>query len=227
MMILGNDWNDYLKEEFEKPYYQDLHHFLKQEYATATVYPPMDQIFNALQYTSYQQTKVVIIGQDPYHGPGQAHGLSFSVKPGVRVPPSLKNIFKELKNDIGCEIPSHGSLVPWAKQGVLMLNTVLTVRAGEAASHKGKGWEQFTDKVIEVLNERKQPVIFLLWGRHAQAKVDLITGNHYLLKAPHPSPFSANRGFFGSGPFSRVNRILKENGEFPINWELPRANDQI
>ncbi|WP_017725907.1 uracil-DNA glycosylase [Halalkalibacterium ligniniphilum] len=222
MTILKNDWSFYLKEEFSKPYYRELREFLKQEYRTKTVYPSMYELFNALHYTPYEKTKVIILGQDPYHGPGQAHGLSFSVKPGIKAPPSLQNMFKELQEDLGCTIPNNGYLVPWAEQGVLLLNTVLTVRQNEPASHKGKGWEIFTNRVIEALNEREKPVIFVLWGRHAQAKQELITApQHYILTAPHPSPFSANRGFFGSRPFSTINRILKEQGDEPINWQLP------
>lgn len=221
MKILKNDWNDVVGGEFEKNYYLKLRAFLKQEYMEHTVYPAAVDLFNALHYTPYAQTKVVILGQDPYHGPNQAQGLSFSVKPGVKIPPSLQNIYKELQADIGCPIPHTGNLIPWAKQGVLLLNTVLSVRRGEAASHKGMGWEHFTDAVIKSLNERDLPVIFVLWGRHAQMKKELITNSqHHILQAPHPSPFSANRGFFGSRPFSTINRILIEEGETPIKWEL-------
>jgi uracil-DNA glycosylase len=220
--ILKNDWWPLLKDEFEKPYYKELREFLKHEYATQIVYPHMNDIFNALHYTSYADTKVVILGQDPYHGPKQAHGLSFSVNPGVRIPPSLQNIFKELHDDIGCRIPNHGSLVKWAEQGVLLLNTVLTVRQGEANSHKGKGWEIFTDRVIELLNEREKPVVFVLWGNPAQKKMRLITNKqHYFIKSVHPSPLSANRGFFGSKPFSKINDFLSSIGEEPIDWEIP------
>ncbi|MBM7646691.1 uracil-DNA glycosylase [Scopulibacillus daqui] len=221
-MILKNDWSDYLNEEFHKEYYLNLREFLKKEYSSKTIYPDMYDIYNALHYTSYDKTKVVILGQDPYHGPGQAHGLSFSVQPGVRQPPSLQNIFKELHNDIGCEIPNHGCLIEWAKQGVLLLNTVLTVRRGNPNSHKGMGWERFTDQVIRTLNERNKPVVFILWGRHAQAKQELITNRrHYIIKSPHPSPFSANRGFFGSRPFSKANAFLQSIGEEPVNWCIP------
>ncbi|MGI2748583.1 uracil-DNA glycosylase [Bacillus cytotoxicus] len=220
--ILKNDWEPILGPEFEKPYYQNLRQFLKEEYSTRVIYPNANDIFNALHYTSYEDTKVVILGQDPYHGPNQAHGLSFSVQPGVRVPPSLQNMYKELKADIGCEIPNHGYLVKWAEQGVLLLNTVLTVRQGEANSHKGKGWEQFTDRVIELLNEREKPVIFILWGRHAQAKKKRITNpNHYIIESVHPSPLSASRGFFGSKPFSKVNHFLSNIGEKEIDWQIP------
>ncbi|TWI59719.1 uracil-DNA glycosylase [Halalkalibacter nanhaiisediminis] len=221
MNILKNDWNEVIGEEFSKPYYQELRSFLKKEYESHTIYPSMHDLFNALNYTPFTNTKVVILGQDPYHGPNQAHGLSFSVKPGVKVPPSLQNMYKELHTDIGCEIPHHGYLVPWAEQGVLLLNTVLTVRKGEAATHKGKGWEMFTDSVIRALNERAHPVIFVLWGKHAQAKQELITNErHPIITAAHPSPFSAHRGFFGTRPFSKINQLLEEMGDQPINWQL-------
>ncbi|WP_243293001.1 uracil-DNA glycosylase [Bacillus sp. FJAT-47783] len=217
--VLENDWWDQLKEQFEKPYYQSLRRFLKEEYAHYTVYPNMYDIFNALHYTSYQDVKVVILGQDPYHGPNQAHGLSFSVKPGVKHPPSLRNIFLELQQDLGYPPPNHGYLVKWARQGVLLLNTVLTVRRGAANSHKGKGWELFTDEVIRKLNNREQPIVFILWGRHAQAKKEMIDGSrHFIIESPHPSPFSANRGFFGSRPFSRTNQLLKQIGTEEIDW---------
>lgn len=219
---LRNDWEPLLQEEFEKPYYESLREFLKEEYRTHVVYPKSEEIFNALHYTDYDDVKVVILGQDPYHGPNQAQGLSFSVNPGVRIPPSLKNMFKELHDDLGCHIPNHGSLVKWAEQGVLLLNAVLTVRQGEPNSHKGKGWETFTDRVIKLLNEREKPVVFVLWGKHAQAKVPLITNSrHYIIEAPHPSPFSANRGFFGSKPFSKVNAFLRSIHETEIDWEIP------
>lgn len=222
MSILKNDWAALLADEFEKPYYLQLRDFLKREYQQQTVYPDMYDIFNALHLTSYREAKVVILGQDPYHGPGQAHGLSFSVKPGVATPPSLQNIYKELKSDLGCTIPQHGYLVEWAKQGVLLLNTVLTVRGGTPNSHKGRGWEQFTDRVIRVLNDREAPLVFILWGRHAQEKASFIdTQKHMVIQSPHPSPFSANRGFFGSRPFSRTNRFLREQGMAEINWQLP------
>lgn len=220
--ILKNDWNDYLAEEFTKPYYLRLREFLKREYSMYRVYPDMYDIFNALHYTPFNDVKVVILGQDPYHGPNQAHGLSFSVKPGVPLPPSLKNIFTELHNDIGCPFPSSGYLVPWAKQGVLLLNTVLTVRAGQAHSHKGKGWEIFTDRVIEVLNEKPDPIVYILWGRAAQSKIKLIdTNKHFIIQSAHPSPLSCNRGFFGSRPFSKTNQLLESAGKEPIDWELP------
>lgn len=219
--ILHNDWNDLLRDEFDKEYYTNLHNFLIEEYKTKTIYPEMHDIFNALHYTEYKNVKVVILGQDPYHGPNQAHGLSFSVKPGVPVPPSLKNIFKELNSDLGCYIPNNGYLKSWADQGVLLLNTVLTVQAGNANSHKGKGWETFTDKIISVLNDRKDPVIFILWGNNAINKKKLITNpQHYILQSVHPSPLSANRGFFGSKPFSKTNEILKQLGKKPIDWQI-------
>lgn len=219
--ILRNDWAEHLEPEFEKPYYKELRQFLIQEYRTTTVYPDMYDIFNALHYTPLSETKVCILGQDPYHGPGQAHGLSFSVKPGVPAPPSLQNIFKELHADLGCPIPNHGCLEHWARQGVLLLNTVLTVRRGQANSHRGKGWEHFTDRVIEVLNARKQPVVFILWGRNAQAKKDMIDASrHCIIESSHPSPYSAHYGFFGSRPFSRANEFLQQHGMAPINWTI-------
>lgn len=225
MAILKNDWAPLLEEEFQKSYYLNLRKFLVDEYNHFTIYPDKYDIFNALHYTPYQDTKVVILGQDPYHGPGQAHGLSFSVKPGIAIPPSLKNIYKELADDLGCEIPNHGYLEHWAKQGVLMLNTVLTVRAGRAHSHKGKGWEQFTDRVISLLNQREKPVVFILWGRPAQMKKALITNpHHYFIESPHPSPLSASRGFFGSRPFSKANQFLRENGMEEIDWQIPQLS---
>ncbi|NUC15848.1 uracil-DNA glycosylase [Bacillus mycoides] len=220
--ILQNDWGPLLGPEFEKEYYQNLANFLKEEYEEHVIYPKVEDIFNALGYTSYENTKVVILGQDPYHGPNQAHGLSFSVQPDIKTPPSLLNMYKELRDEYGYEIPNNGYLVKWAEQGVLLLNTVLTVRQGEANSHKGKGWEHFTDRVIELLNDRKKPVIFILWGRHAQAKKKLITNtNHYIIESVHPSPLSARRGFFGSKPYSKVNTILVNMGEREIDWEIP------
>lgn len=220
--ILKNDWAPLLEEEFSKPYYLQLREFLKQEYKHYRIYPDMYEIFNALHYTAFADVKVVILGQDPYHGPNQAHGLSFSVKPGVPLPPSLKNIFLELQADLGCTPPSSGYLVPWTKQGVLLLNTVLTVREGQAHSHQGKGWEIFTDRVIEILNRKSNPVVYILWGSAAQVKQQLIdTNKHFIIKAPHPSPLSAHRGFFGSKPFSKTNSILKTIGQTEINWQLP------
>lgn len=221
MAILKNDWAPLLEEEFAKPYYQRLRTILREEYQTQVIYPDQYDIYNALHFTSFEDTKVVIIGQDPYHGPGQAHGLSFSVKPGVKIPPSLQNIYKELQSDVGCYIPNHGYLVDWTKQGVLLLNAVLTVRAGIPNSHKALGWEMFTDKVIETLNRREKPVVFILWGAYAQQKQQLITSSrHFIIKSPHPSPFSANRGFFGSRPFSRANAFLREIGSGEIDWQI-------
>lgn len=220
--VLKNDWGPLLAPEFEEEYYRKLADFLKEEYSTHVVYPKKEDIFNALEYTSYENTKVVILGQDPYHGPNQAHGLSFSVQPGIKTPPSLLNMYKELRDEYGYDIPNNGYLVKWAEQGVLLLNTVLTVRQGEANSHKGKGWEHFTDRVIELLNEREKPVIFILWGRHAQAKKKLITNTkHHIIESVHPSPLSARRGFFGSKPYSKVNTILANMGEREIDWEIP------
>lgn len=220
--IFKNDWASVLNEELDKPYYQKLRGFLAEQYQTETVYPNMHDIFNALHYTSYSNARVVIIGQDPYHGPGQAHGFSFSVKPGVRTPPSLQNIYKELHDDLGCAIPDHGHLLPWAKQGVLLLNNVLTVEAGKPASHQGIGWETFTDTVIAALDKREKPLVFLLWGKHAQEKAASIdTGRHCVIASAHPSPFAAHRGFFGSRPFSRANAFLRQTGQEEIDWCLP------
>ncbi|MEI4791494.1 uracil-DNA glycosylase [Bacillus sp. FJAT-53060] len=217
--FLNDSWWAAMKSEFEQPYYQELREWVKEEYRTQMVFPKPVDIYRALHLTSYEDVKVVILGQDPYHGPGQAHGLSFSVQPGVKQPPSLRNIFQELKDDLGCPVPNHGSLVSWAEQGVLLLNTVLTVRKGEANSHKRKGWERVTDRVIDVLNERDQPVVFVLWGRHAQNKKERIDQTkHYIIESPHPSPFSARNGFFGSRPFSQANAYLKQMGLDEINW---------
>jgi uracil-DNA glycosylase len=221
MAILKNDWQPFMESEFERPYYQKLRKILVEEYQSRAIYPDRYDIYNALHLTPFQDTKVVILGQDPYHGPGQAHGLSFSVKPGVKIPPSLQNIYKELQADLGCTIPNHGYLVEWAKQGVLLLNAVLTVRAGIPNSHKGLGWETFTDKVMETLNQREKPVVFILWGSYAQQKQQLITStHHFIIKSPHPSPFSAHRGFFGSRPFSRANAFLREIGSQEIDWQI-------
>lgn len=222
MEIFKNDWGQYLKEEMAQPYYRQLRQFLIGEYSTKQVYPDMYSIFNALHYTSYADTKVLILGQDPYHEPGQAHGLSFSVQPNVPPPPSLVNIFKELETDLGCTVPNNGCLEPWAKQGVLLLNTVLTVQAHRANSHRDKGWEIFTDKIISLLNQREKPVAFILWGSPARRKKAMITNpQHFIVESPHPSPLSAYRGFFGSRPFSKVNKFLESVGEEPINWQLP------
>lgn len=222
MEIFKNDWGQYLKEEMAQPYYRKLRQFLIGEYSTKQVYPDMYSIFNALHYTSYADTKVLILGQDPYHEPGQAHGLSFSVQPNVPPPPSLVNIFKELETDLGCTVPNNGCLEPWARQGVLLLNTVLTVQAHRANSHRDKGWEIFTDKIISLLNQREKPVAFILWGYPARRKKAMITNpQHFIVESPHPSPLSAYRGFFGSRPFSKVNKFLESVGEEPINWQLP------
>lgn len=224
MVILNNDWDDILKEEFSKSYYLELREFLKIEYSTKRIYPPMNDIYNALRYTSYKDTKVVILGQDPYHGQGQAHGLCFSVKRGVEPPPSLKNIFKELEAELGITTPECGELVGWAKQGVLLLNTTLTVREGQPQSHLGHGWERLTDKIISLLNERSEPIVFMLWGRNARAKSSLITNkNHLILECAHPSPLSAYAGFFGCGHFTRANEFLISNGFSAIEWQ--KIND--
>lgn len=219
---LQNDWAPLLEPEFAQPYYSELRSFLAAEYRSRPVYPDMHDIYSALHLTGYDRTKVVILGQDPYHGPGQAHGLSFSVKPGVPAPPSLQNIFKELKDDLGCYIPNNGHLVKWAEQGVLLLNTVLTVQAHNANSHRGKGWESFTDRVIALLNEREKPVVFILWGSPAQQKMQHIdTKRHFIIRSVHPSPLSAYRGFFGSRPFSKANEFLRERGLGEIDWQIP------
>ncbi len=221
MVNIGNDWDDLLKGEFDKEYYQKLRGFLAREYQTKRVFPDMYDIFNALKYTSYKNVKAVIIGQDPYHGEGQAHGLCFSVKKGIEPPPSLKNIYKELSEDVGFIPPCHGELISWARQGVLLLNTVLTVRSGEPKSHRDKGWEIFTDRVIELLDKREEPIVFLLWGSDAQQKKTLIKNpKHWILQTVHPSPLSAYRGFFGCRHFSKTNEILKSIGKEPIDWNL-------
>lgn len=220
MVNIGNKWDEILEGEFDKEYYKKLRAFLIQEYSEHTVYPDMHDIFNALKVVSYDDVKVVILGQDPYHEPGQAHGMAFSVKPGIKTPPSLVNIYKELKDDIGMEIPGHGYLQRWADQGVLMLNTCLTVRAHQANSHKGKGWEIFTDRVIELLNQRENPMVFILWGANAKSKKKLITApQHLVLTGAHPSPLSAYNGFYGGKYFSKTNEFLEKNGENPIYWQ--------
>lgn len=222
MVYIGNDWDEILREDFTSGGYAALRSFLASEYRTKTVYPDMYDIFNALKTTSYAATRVVILGQDPYHNPGEAHGMCFSVKPGVRVPPSLANIYNELQADLGTFIPNNGYLKPWAEQGVLLLNTILTVREGEPLSHKNKGWEKLTDSVIMRLNERREPAVFLLWGANARAKKSFITNpRHLVLEAPHPSPLSAYYGFFGCRHFSKANRFLKERGYPEINWQIP------
>ncbi|MBR4904310.1 MAG: uracil-DNA glycosylase [Selenomonadaceae bacterium] len=220
--IFRNDWAELLDDELKEPYYLELRKFLIDEYSTKKIFPNMYDIFNALHFTSYADTKVVILGQDPYHEPGQAHGLSFSVLPDVPPPPSLMNIFKELRDDLGCFIPNNGCLKYWAEQGVLLLNAVLTVRAHSANSHKGHGWEIFTDKIIRLLNEHERPLAFILWGRPARSKKVMITNpRHLIIESAHPSPLSASGGFFGSRPFSRVNNFLESVGETPIDWQIP------
>ncbi|MBE6673767.1 MAG: uracil-DNA glycosylase [Ruminococcaceae bacterium] len=219
MVNLGNDWDEILKGEFEKDYYLKIREYLKSEYFTKSIFPPMHDIFNALKYTPFENTKVVILGQDPYHEPGQAHGLSFSVKRGVKIPPSLVNIYKELHDDIGMEIPNHGELTSWAKQGVLLLNATLTVRQGQANSHQKIGWATFTDNVIKLLNSSQRPIVFLLWGGNARSKKVYITGKHHLvLETVHPSPLSAYNGFFGCKHFSKANEFLTKTGQEAIDW---------
>ncbi len=221
MPQITNDWAEYMDAEYKKPYYRDLYKKVLEEYSTYEIFPPADDIFNAFHLTPLHDVKVVILGQDPYHNVGQAHGLSFSVKPGVQTPPSLVNIYQELKEDVGCYVPNNGYLVKWAKQGVLMLNTVLTVRAHQANSHRGIGWENFTDAAIRALNEQDRPIVFLLWGKPAQMKKKMLNNKkHLILEAPHPSPLSAYRGFFGCGHFSKTNAFLKENGLEPIDWQI-------
>lgn len=219
---ITNDWRPILIEAMNTPDYAALRTFLRHEYRTHTVYPPMEEIWNAFEYTPYKDVKAVIIGQDPYHGNQQAHGLSFSVRSGIRIPPSLNNIYKELQTDLGISPPQHGCLTSWAKQGVLLLNTVLTVRAGQANAHRGKGWELLTDHIIRALNDRPQPVVFILWGNQAMAKSSMIDDTrHAVITSPHPSPLSAYRGFFGSRPFSKTNQVLIALGQEPIDWQLP------
>lgn len=221
MAMISNDWQLALKDEFHKEYYKSLYTFIKSEYETTTVYPPSEELFSAFHLTPLHDVKVVILGQDPYHNEGQAHGLCFSVKPEVEIPPSLVNIYKELKDDLGCYIPNNGYLVKWAKQGVLLLNTVLTVRAHQAFSHQGRGWEEFTDAAIRVLNGENRPIVFLLWGSPARKKKSMLTNpNHLILEAPHPSPLSAYRGFFGCGHFKKANDFLVKNGQIPIDWQI-------
>ena len=221
MSMIDNDWLVPLKKEFSKPYYKDLFEFVKNEYSTTVVYPPADDIFNAFQFTPLKDVKVLLLGQDPYHNVHQAHGLSFSVLPGNDIPPSLKNIYQELHDDLGCYIPNNGYLKKWADQGVLLLNTVLTVRAHQANSHQGKGWEQFTDAVIEAVNAQDRPIVIFLWGAPAGRKAKMLTNlKHLVLKAPHPSPLSAYRGFFGCKHFSKANEFLKANGVEPIDWQI-------
>ena len=218
MGMIQNDWLEAVGSEFKKPYYSKLYAFVKEEYNTRVIYPPADDIFNALHLTPLSKVKVLILGQDPYHNARQAHGLCFSVKPEVEAPPSLVNIYQELHDDLGCRIPNNGYLVKWAKQGVLMLNTVLTVRAHQANSHKGQGWEQFTDAIIQAVNAQERPVVYMLWGKPAQSKIP--NPKHQILKAPHPSPLSAYRGFFGCRHFSKANEFLQANGAEPIDWQI-------
>lgn len=221
MGALQNDWLEAVGGEFKKPYYKELYEFVRQEYNTTTVYPPADDIFNALHLTPLKEVKVLVLGQDPYHGANQAHGLSFSVLPGQKIPPSLKNIYQELHDDLGCYIPNNGYLEKWARQGVLMLNTVLTVRAHKPNSHQGKGWEFFTDAIIEAVNKEDRPIVYLLWGRPAQRKASMLSNpKHLILKAPHPSPYSADMGFFGCRHFSQANEFLKSHGAGPIDWQI-------
>ena len=218
---MTTDWNPLLRGEFEEPYWQELQSFVRAERSRATIYPPHEEVFAALHLTSYADTRVMILGQDPYHGPGQAHGLCFSVRPGVRIPPSLVNIHRELADDLGIDPPDHGNLEAWARQGVLLLNATLTVRAGQAASHQGKGWEVFTDQVIRTVSAKPDHVVFILWGAAARKKKALIdTGRHTIVESPHPSPLSASNGFFGSRPFSATNDALVAHGQAPIDWRL-------
>lgn len=221
MGAISNDWLEPLNSEFKKPYYKNLYEKVKQEYQTRAIYPDANDIFNAFDFTPLSKVKAVILGQDPYHGPGQAHGLCFSVKPDVEIPPSLVNIYQELHDDLGCYIPNNGYLKKWSDQGVMLLNTVLTVRAHQANSHRGIGWEEFTDAAIRILNEQQRPMVFILWGRPAQMKKPMLTNSqHLILEAPHPSPLSAYRGFFGSKPFSKTNEYLQSNGIEPIDWQI-------
>lgn len=221
MVNIGNEWDKLLADEFEKDYYKQLRQFLISEYNSRNIYPPMNDIFNALRCTSFSDVKAVILGQDPYHGAGQAHGMCFSVKKGVAPPPSLQNIYKEINSELGLPIPSHGELTDWAKSGVLLLNTVLTVREGSPNSHRGQGWEILTDRIIELLNDRETPIVFLLWGGNARAKAKLITNpKHLILQCAHPSPLSAHNGFFGCGHFAKANEFLRNNGIEPIDWSI-------
>jgi uracil-DNA glycosylase len=221
MPPISNDWLPAIKGEFQKPYYKKLHQTVMEEYQTRQIFPEADDLFNAFHLTPLKDVKVVIFGQDPYHNVGQAHGLCFSVKPGVEIPPSLVNIYKELQDDLGCYVPNNGYLVKWAKQGVLLLNTVLTVRAHQANSHRGIGWEEFTDAAIRILNEQDRPIVFILWGRPAQMKKAMLNNpKHLILEAPHPSPLSSYRGFFGSKPFSKTNQFLQQHGLEPIDWQI-------
>ncbi len=227
MGAIQNDWLQAVGGEFRKPYYKELYDFVKEEYSTRVIYPPADDIFNALHLTPLKEVKVVILGQDPYHNEHQAHGLSFSVLPDQReIPPSLQNIYKELHDDLGCYIPDNGYLEKWARQGVLMLNTVLTVRAHQANSHQGHGWEKLTDAILEAVNQEDRPIVYLLWGRPAQSKIPMLTNpKHLILKAPHPSPLSAYRGFFGCRHFSQTNAFLESHGAAPIDWQIENIHN--
>lgn len=219
--MIENEWLPYLKPEFSKPYYKALFDFVKKEYSEQVIYPPSNEIFSALEHTSIKDVKVVLLGQDPYHEEGQAHGMSFSVKPGVKVPPSLQNMYKELRDELGCFIPNNGFLEKWADQGVLLLNTSLTVRKGAANSHKGKGWEEFTDSIIKAVNTQERPIVYFLWGSNARSKKALITNpKHLVLESVHPSPLSAYNGFFGCGHFKKANEFLEQNGLEPIDWQI-------
>lgn len=221
MAMLSDEWQSALAPEFSKPYYKDLFEFVKEEYSKAVIYPPADDIFNAMHLTPLSKVKVMILGQDPYHGENQAHGLSFSVLPKTDIPPSLQNIYQELHDDLGCNIPNNGYLKKWAEQGVLLLNTVLTVRAHQPNSHQGHGWEKFTDAIIQAVNAQDRPIVYMLWGKPAQSKIPMLKNpKHLILKAPHPSPLSAYRGFFGCKHFSQANAFLKENGQEPIDWQI-------
>ncbi len=221
MAMLSDEWQEALAPEFSKPYYKDLFEFVKDEYNKAVIYPPADDIFNAMHLTPLSEVKVMILGQDPYHGEHQAHGLSFSVLPKTDTPPSLQNIYQELHDDLGCQIPNNGYLKKWAEQGVLLLNTVLTVRAHQPNSHQGHGWEKFTDAIIQAVNAQDRPIVYMLWGKPAQSKIPMLKNpKHLILKAPHPSPLSAYRGFFGCKHFSQANAFLKENGQEPIDWQI-------
>lgn len=219
--MIENAWLPYLKQEFSKDYYRNLYEFVKKEYSEKVIYPPSDEIFSALERTPIDKVKIVLLGQDPYHEAGQAHGMSFSVKPGIKTPPSLQNMYKELKDELGCYIPNNGYLEKWADQGVLLLNTCLTVREGAANSHKGKGWEQFTDAIIKTVNEQDRPVVYFLWGSNARSKKALINNpKHLVLESVHPSPLSAYNGFFGCGHFKMANEFLQKNGMTPIDWQI-------
>lgn len=228
MGAITNDWLDAIKGEFSKPYYSSLYNFVKEEYSKYVIYPPANDVFNAFHFTPLSKIKVVILGQDPYHGPNQAHGLCFSVKKEVDIPPSLVNIYKELNSDIGCYIPDNGYLKKWADQGVLMLNTVLTVRSGAANSHQGKGWEEFTNAAIQAVNAQNRPIVYMLWGRPARAKKQMLTNpKHLILESAHPSPLSAYKGFFGTKPFSKANQFLRENGVESIDWQIDNVNTSL